>query len=97
MFDKVGGLLANVRTWIKEKILIKGRQIKINFSFLFDNVFRKYDIFTPTRSFVRFNFSRLIHFEHLSLSKHKRALFNRAVVLRGIMSLYIDVAIHSTG
>lgn len=81
----------------KEKVLIKGCQIKINFSFLFDNVFRKYDIFAPTRNFVRFNFSRLIHFEYLSLSKHKRALFNRAVVLRGIMSLYIDVAIHSTG
>lgn len=81
----------------KEKVLIKGCQIKINFNFLFDNVFRMYDIFAPTRNFVRFNFSRLIRFEYLSLSKHKRALFNRAVVLRGIMSLYIDVAIHSTG
>lgn len=83
----------------KRIILIESRYININFSFPLDGLFREYALFffSSARNFARFNFSRIIHFVHLSLSKHKRALFNRVAVLRGIMSLYIDVAIHSSG
>lgn len=77
-------------------LLIKTWGIKINFNVALAGVFTERGIFTRTGNFVRFSFAQLttVRFEHLSLSKHKRALFNQVVVLqsRYIMSLHVDVA-----